>query len=43
MEAWNEGIKNLESLGCDTSFMTVAGFLPQVVDVDQWHSLIKVA
>ena len=43
MEAWNEGIKNLESLGCDTSFMKVAGFLPQVVDVDQWHSLIKVA
>ena len=43
LDSWNEGIKNLKALGCDTSFMSVAGFLPQVVDVDQWHSLVKVA
>jgi hypothetical protein len=41
MDNWNEGINNLKSLGCDTSFMLVAGFIPQVKEVDQWHSLIK--
>jgi len=42
IDSWNEGIKNLKALGCDTSFMSVAGFLPQMVDVDEWHSLIQV-
>tara|TARA_B100000214_G_scaffold218701_1_gene159037 strand:+ start:143 stop:1123 length:981 start_codon:yes stop_codon:yes gene_type:complete len=37
---WNEGIANLKKLGCDTSFMKVAGFLPQVKEKDQWHSLV---
>jgi len=42
LDNWNEGIENLNKLGCDTSFMKVAGFLPQLVDIDQWHSLVKV-
>jgi hypothetical protein len=42
MQSWNEGIDNLKKLGCNTDFMKVAGFLPQLVDIDQWHSLIKV-
>ena len=42
METWYQGIKNLNRLGCDTSFMRVAGFLPQVVEKDEWHKLVKV-
>jgi|TARA_R110000823_G_C15846243_1_gene491702 hypothetical protein len=42
MQTWNEGIDNLKKLGCNTDFMRVAGFLPQLVDIDQWHGLIKV-
>lgn len=43
MQNWYEGLENLNKLGCNTSFMKVAGFLPQIKDVDQWHSLVKVS
>lgn len=43
MEDWKQGIKNLKALGCDISFMKVAGFLPQIRNKDEYHSLVKVA
>jgi hypothetical protein len=42
LEAWNEGISHMQALGCDTSFMKVAGFLPQVKDTDKWNKLVQV-
>jgi len=42
LDNWNEGINNLNKLGCNTSFMKVAGFLPQIKDGEEWHSLIQV-
>jgi hypothetical protein len=40
LKSWNEGISNLNKLGCDTSFMRVAGFLPQLKGVDHWSKLV---
>ena len=42
MKEWLAGIDNLKKLGCNTSFMEVAGFLPQVRGKDEYHSLIQV-
>lgn len=42
LESWYEGINNMKQIGLKTDFMKVAGFLPQVADSDEWHSLVQV-
>ena len=42
MKDWKETMTALQTLGCDTSFMRVAGFFPQVKGTDNWSKLVKI-